>query len=272
MPLYILFIISLLLAGCSGLERSESQKLKRYNQKGEYVYRHSNEHLFPIELPKHREREKYPWESDFVGGHRKISKEFFHCRGSSDHPALVNPRDSTKGVHFDCGGKQKHGLPLRDGREYIYPVMIDLLNFIQEKTQKKVLITCGYRCPVHNAYADPSPSAQQSKHMMGAEVDFFVEGMENSIEEVLKYIFAYFRETPAYRGQSEYLQFQKSSDGKSWSNKEIAVRAYRANEGRDYDNRHPYSYISIQVRFDRDRGEKVVFDSRKALYGYKRLL
>lgn len=261
--------ITALLVGCSGLEQSENQKLKRNNQKGEYVYRRSNEFLFLIEIPKHKSREAYPWESSFVGGHRAITKELFHCRGNRNHPAYADPKDSSRGVHFDCAGRQAHVLPLKDGREYIYPVLIDLLNYIQEKTEKKVLITCGFRCPVHNAYADPSPAAQHSKHMMGAEVDFLVEGMEEKPDKVLDYIYQFFRDTPPYRGNKAYAQFRASADGKWQSNKEIAVRIYSRHEGRDFDNRHPYPYLTIQVIFDRDSGEKVHFDSRKALYGYK---
>ena len=43
-----------------------------------------------------------------------------------------------------------------------------------------------------------------------------------------------------------------------WQNKEILIKLYQKDEGRDLDNRHPHPYISIQVRYDRDRGEPVV--------------
>jgi hypothetical protein len=55
-----------------------------------------------------------------------------------------------------------------------------------------------------------------------------------------------------------------------WYNKEILIKLYLKNEGRDFDNRHPYPYVSIQVRFDRELNEKVVCSWQKAFNGYKR--
>jgi hypothetical protein len=58
------FFILLLLVGCSGLEKSEKEKLREKNAKGEYVYRHHDETLYTIPPPRHREREPYSWEEE----------------------------------------------------------------------------------------------------------------------------------------------------------------------------------------------------------------
>jgi hypothetical protein len=50
------------LAGCSGLEKSEQDKLRENNAKGEYVYRNHKEVAYPVAPPRPREREAYPWE------------------------------------------------------------------------------------------------------------------------------------------------------------------------------------------------------------------
>ena len=55
------FLFSLL--GCSGLEKSEQDKLREKNAKGEYVYRNHDEVSYPVPTPRHRDREAYPWES-----------------------------------------------------------------------------------------------------------------------------------------------------------------------------------------------------------------
>lgn len=55
--------IVFLLAGCSGLEKSEQEKLRDSNAKGEYVYRNHDEVAYPVPTPRHREREAYPWET-----------------------------------------------------------------------------------------------------------------------------------------------------------------------------------------------------------------
>ena len=49
-----------------------------------------------------------------------------------------------------------------------------------------------------------------------------------------------------------------------WYNKEIFIKLFKSNEGRDYDNRHPFPYIAVQVRYDREKNERVVFSPEQA--------
>lgn len=51
-----------LLSGCSGMEKSEQDKIREQNAKGEYIYRHRDEVLYKAEAPKPQAREPYPWE------------------------------------------------------------------------------------------------------------------------------------------------------------------------------------------------------------------
>ena len=60
--MFIILLCLFFLGGCSGLEKSEKDKLREQNAKGEYIYRHENEVLYPIASPRPREREPYPWE------------------------------------------------------------------------------------------------------------------------------------------------------------------------------------------------------------------
>ena len=52
------------LTGCSGLEKSEREKLRDSNAKGEYVYRNHDEVAYPVPAPRPREREAYAWETN----------------------------------------------------------------------------------------------------------------------------------------------------------------------------------------------------------------
>ncbi len=269
--------VVLLLSGCSGMERSEQDKLKRQNAQGEFVYRTHAECHYPLAIPEHRVREKYPWEMAYIGKHSKITKEYFRCKGSATNPPHVDHKDPARPAnYFDCGGFQKHSLPLKGDQEFVYPILIDLLNFVQAKTGSKVIITCGHRCPVHNAYADNSTYNQNSKHMIGAEVDFYVQGMENRPEEVIKILMAYYKEMPLYKENKQYQEFLRLETGtlnvstQPWYNKEVLIKLYKKIEGRDFDNRHPYPYVSIQVRFDRELNEKVICNWQKAFNGYRR--
>ena len=44
----------------------------------------------------------------------------------------------------------------------------------------------------------------------------------------------------------------------------IFIKLFKANEGRNIDNHHPYPYMSIQVRFDYERNVAVNFNWEQA--------
>ncbi len=59
------FTISILLhcfSGCSGLEESEKEKIRKANATAERIYRNQGEYPYQIDPERHREREAYPWE------------------------------------------------------------------------------------------------------------------------------------------------------------------------------------------------------------------
>lgn len=251
---FLLFILSTLVA-CSGLEQSEEKKIREHNLTIAPIQRQSNETLFNFPAPTLKAREPYPWESRHIGSHLRITKEFFRCHGKPLNTPIQIQRQSDFIYHLDCAGIETHSLPLKEGKEFIYPILIDLLNHLQSVLNKKVIVTCGHRCPSHNLYADPSPKSQSSKHLIGAEVDFYVEGLEYNPQVVIAALQQYY---------SEPMHTQ----GSTWRNKEVAITLYQANEGRDLDNNHPYPYISIQVLYDRETGTPVQYNWHKAHNGY----
>lgn len=239
--------------------------------KGEYIFRLHEECFFNPSPPAAKTREPYPWEKRYVGGYPCITKEFFRCKGNPAHPVVIQTRENRESLYFrDCLGGLRHSLPLIENEECIYPCLLEILNYIQQKTEKKVVITCGHRCPEHNMYADYSPQNWGSKHMIGAEVDFYVKGMENNMLEILELIKNYYLETEPFCRDSDYTIFQRFQKAKlnvstpPWFNKEIFVKFYKEDEGRDFDNSHPYPYLGIQVRYDRNRGNRVIFDPAQA--------
>ena len=56
------FLLLLLFSSCSGLEKTEKERIREQNAKGEYIYRKANEFFYQVEAPKPRVREPYPWE------------------------------------------------------------------------------------------------------------------------------------------------------------------------------------------------------------------
>jgi len=260
-----LILIFLVFSSCSGLQKRPFAK----PTKKEIITR-SNEYRFELDPPKIQHLETYHWEKSKNEDLSKITKDFFRCKGSFLNPSKYSQNEEIQ----DCDSK--HTLPLFNKKEAIYPVLLDLLNYIQNKTHKKVIITSGHRCPIHNKYVDDSQDNKFSKHMIGAEVDFYVDGFEKRPQEIINLIFSFYRETPGYRGKIDFEQFFRYDDSKKkiatypWFNKEILITLYGEGEGRNLDNRHSYSYISIQVLYDRQLKKNVVFSQEKAIKGYMR--
>lgn len=270
----ILLAFTMLCVSCSSSEEKEARRYR--NQKGEYLYRKQDEVLYvPPAVPLQALMD-YPWNKEQASHLPKITKEYFRCKGNSLNPArIVQKQDTTEKIS-DCGGARVHSLPLQNGKEFVYPILLELLNYIQLKTGKRVVITCGHRCPEHQRYADPAPENQLSKHLIGAEVSFYVQGMEHQPEKVVDCIQRFYRDTARYQAQNEYLQFKRYEKPDShvaiqpWYNQEIFMKLYGKEEGRNFDNRHPYPYISVQVRYDREKAEKVTCSLKTAQAAFHR--
>lgn len=247
------------------MEQTEQEKIRRLNCKGETIYRNHGDLFYSASLPVHTPRSPYPWESE--ANLPRITKDFFRCKGNPLNPPLVDPAGAPLA---DCGGR--HGLPVIQGKETVYPILIELLNYIQKKTGKRVIITCGHRCPSHNSYSDPSKENKVSKHQVGAEVDFYVQGMEERPQEIVGLLMQYFQETAPYKNDKESLDFKRYDKSElalqPWMNREILIKLFQKTEGRDGDNRHPHPYLSIQVRHDGK--ERVQYEWAKANQGYPR--
>lgn len=226
------------------------------------ITRHKDQVVLSHTPPISCERERYPWEEAYIGEHPRITKEYFRCKGSA-----LNPMKLVDGEHYhDCRGGYVHGLPLIGEEENVYPIMLTLLNHIQEKSGKRVIITCGHRCPAHNGYADPSKFNATSKHQIGAEVDFYVQGLEHDPQAVVDLLLSYY-------GADDFKRYHGDKTDVStppWYNKEVFIKLFLEHEGRDFDNRHPYSYVCIQVRRDCEREEAVIYEWKRAHYNYKR--
>jgi hypothetical protein len=245
--------------------------------KGEYIYRRHLDTLFQVEPMAPVKRANYPWEVGVSGEFPKITKDFFRCKGSSLNPVHLIQKEKETIRYYDCGGSQRHSLPLRDQKEFVYPILIDLLNYLQTKTGKKVVITCGHCCPDHNTYLDHSIYNQASKHLLAAEVDFYIQGMEQQPDKVVDLILAYYTDNEKYKSEAKDYKFSRyekldklNVSTAPWYNKEIFIKLYKKDEGRDLDNRHSYPYISLQVRYDFDLKEKINYTWDKAYHNFHR--
>jgi len=212
------------------------------------------------DLPVLAHLPRYPWESLEEESIIPVTRAWFRCKGIGSLPPIFIKGHGR--YHRDCDGLHTHSLPIKNYREFIYPTLIELLNHVQKKTQKKVVVTCGHRCPRHNLYADPDPSAQTSKHQIGAEVDFYVEGMEYSPEKIVNVLIGYY--------QTDTNSSSATHSSLSWANKEVKITIHREGQGRDQDNQHPYPYLTIELLYDKQSRRPVRYASQEAnsLYRY----
>lgn len=269
-----LFPLLLILSGCSDTGELDEQARRRANHKGEFVYRLHDESLLKIPPQEKQPLPHYPWEAELVGGYPRITKEFFRCKGSSFNPSRTVKEGKKSEYYADCGGPDKHSLPLRDGEEFIYPILITLTNLLQERFEKRIVITCGHRCPTHNDYVEPDNP--HSKHTIGAEVSFYIEGMEEEPETIVQALQEYYTENPEYAGKSAYTTFERYTKSEMnistlpWCNKEIFIKLFKEDEGRNLDNNHPHPYLSVQVRYDPDKRYRVFYSWEQAHRNYLR--
>lgn len=259
--------------GCS--TDTDPREIRRQNETAQFVARAATDRYYQLQPPARIAQAPYAWREQEYGRYSNITKEYFRCRGSNLNPAhLKETPDGTVIRIADCGGGHSHGLPVIDGVEHIYPVLFELLNEIQRETGRRVAITCGHRCPPHNTYADDSQYNATSKHMVGAEVDFYVQGMEDKPEQVLDVIFRYYQtrfpDDPSLRVFERYEKPDTNVSTHPWYNKEVFIKLFTREEGRDLDNRHPYPYISIQVRWNRETNSRVNYTWQQAHRGYLR--
>ncbi len=265
--LWFFTILTLVLTGCSNTDDSPGQ-----TNKGNQVARHSTDVSIALEPPRYQPPPPYPWEKGNIGNLPKITKEYFRCNGSLLNPEKMVERNGSLERIADCGGAEKHSLPLKDGNEFIQPILITLMNYLQAETNKRVVITSGHRCPDHNQYVDDSRSNLYSKHQVGAEVSFYVQGLEETPETIIQLLLDFYKDHP----DEEYRQFkryEKEDTGvttKPWFNKEIYFKLYKTDEGRNFDNRHPFPYIAVQVRYDPVAKERVFYSWDKAYKNYLR--
>lgn len=247
----LILTVTYVLLGCSD---SGEEKLI-----GEKISRLPEDHLAipsaaPLPPPL------YPWENSGKSNLPKITKEYFRCKGNPLNPERTVEENGKMVRYTDCQGAERHSLPLSGQQEFIYPILLKLLNYLQEETGKKVVITSGHRCPEHNTYVDSSSYNRYSKHLIGAEVSFYVQGLEGQPEKIVEILMAYY-------GDQAFQRYEKEDTNvstKPWYNQETFIKLFNKDEGRNFDNRHPYPYLSIQVRYDPTTNERVLYSDEKA--------
>lgn len=224
-----------------------------------------------LSMPQVQSLPHYPWEERTK---EQITKYHFRCKGRWENPFKAVEIQGKKNYIADCSGVDGHSLPLREGREFIYPILIDLLNHIQRCYGHNLIITSGHRCPEHNAYVEQSDP--YSKHLLGAAVTFYGSEREITPSELLSWVDEFYQRDCLKCDKSEFTHFQRYQKGDTftktepWYNKEIFIKFFLPHEGRNGDNNHTFAYYSIQVRWDRSTNERVSYSHKQAYENFLR--
>ncbi|WP_213318699.1 hypothetical protein [Chlamydiifrater volucris] len=120
------------------------------SQKGSGVIFHPA--IYPMPLPQ------YTWQSPHS---QIITKHSFYCRGAdriSEHPPFQ-----------DCKGLFSHGLPIKNGKEFINPQLIRSVSIIFRTFCKEHTITIeeGYSCKRHFLFKKSVGDPLHPKHLSG---------------------------------------------------------------------------------------------------------
>jgi hypothetical protein len=96
-----------------------------------------------------------------------------------------------------------------------------------------------------------------------------VQGLEENPKEVIDLVFLFYKSQKKYQSEEFLFQRYEKPDAnvscQPWYNKEIFMKLNKKEEGRDFDNRHRYPYICLQVRYDSEAREKVSYSWESAL-------
>ncbi len=148
----LLLLFNFLNSSCS--RKNPSITSKTYNIHKNFV---PNDFVIPQELPQ--KKPSYQWEKQH-SPLPSFTKYSFRCTGTNQEENIPS--------YKKCLGTLQHGLPLYNGKEYIYPRLIDLLNFLQKENNEKISIIRGHLCPKVFALLDIKE--QNNKYLIGAIV------------------------------------------------------------------------------------------------------
>lgn len=231
------------------VEDTEMERLFAAHELKEKIYRFDEEIEFPLLPPAKKPKPSYPWEQGIVEPLLPIRNEDFSCRGrKNNYDRILLHAAQQEELFTDCGGHSSQQVAVN-------PTLLEILNHIQKVTGKQVVVTSGVRCPKHHAYLRPSGSSASSLYLIGAACDFYVRGYEKNPGAIVRVIQDYYRSrSRALKDEAlgifHRIPLHQSLTVSPWMNKEVCIVLHTEEEGRNPDNAHDYSYVSLLVHYD----------------------
>lgn len=189
---------------------------------------------------------KSPWVRYQEGPHgtwHTLTCDHFRCKG---HGARAPIALEDGNYLFDCWGFE-HGLPWIDNQEYVEPLLVNLLNKLQEELETSVVILSGHRCPAHHRFITKGKGSMSDRHLIAAAADFKVRGFEKSPHTVLSALEKAFN----YLRPDLSTKFQSISD-KEWKNMFCHIQWHPAGEftSTDHPETEGFFELTLSHRID----------------------
>ncbi|WP_213358055.1 hypothetical protein [Chlamydiifrater phoenicopteri] len=130
----------------------------------------------------------YSWQPNFS---HIITKHSFYCRGTDqilDRPPFQ-----------DCKGLFSHGLPIKNGREFINPRLVQAVAILYQVFSKEYTITIreGYSCKRHFLFKKSIGEPLNPKHLSGNAATLTITS--SNLEDDLSAIFFIEKLTPSLK-------------------------------------------------------------------------
>jgi hypothetical protein len=179
-----------------------------------------------------------PWvryETGPQGYWHTLTRDHFRCKGKAAHGPIALSDGS---YLFDCWGYD-HGLPWIEDREFVEPLLIDLLNGLQRELKSSVVILSGHRCPIHHRYLTQGQGSSTDKHLIAAAVDFRLQGYENTPAESVQAI------QKIFRSLSEDPKAKLVTTPEGWENYFCDLKWHPAGTAVSLDHPPEYGYFEL---------------------------
>lgn len=248
-------VVLCLFTSCSGMQESERYQLRRANETRVQI---SNVEYRPCSNKVNCKQDynvdalTYPWEISLPCGIESITINDFRCKGSVSHKKKASKGRSTSVYIMDCNS-ESHSLPLRGGKEYVFPVLIDMCNYVQQELKSCVKIAAGHRCDAHSRYQLASLRNVGSRHRACALVTLYVENCSDTPEKVVDSIASFlasdcYKRDNIFKTSCKYIH--QGTKNARLTSKEFDVGIASQEALQDSEHLSAPYYITIKVLYD----------------------
>ncbi|PCI76056.1 hypothetical protein COB21_04930 [Candidatus Aerophobetes bacterium] len=186
-----------------------------------------------------------------------ITTHHFRCKGSHNNPIIHHIIDEKTKYFQDCDGLHTHSLPIIDGEETVYPHLVELLNYAQQKTKRPITILSGHRCYMHQSYLSCKHADLISLYQLGAAADVCFQGSHLNLLSLVSAISDWY----SCAKNLSKTKFSINQDHTQWSNRYITLTLHEKTDLPSTAYQGPH--LTIKLKKDPHSGKTITYSYRK---------